>query len=450
MATHLTTARPDQRQSRGPFSPTRIKNLRWIVAGLLFLATVINYLDRQILSVVAPMLRHDLHLNNTQYGYAVNSFLIAYAIMYTVGGRIIDLLNTRRGLALSLTIWSAASACHTFVVGVWDLCVYRLLLGAAEPGSFTAAIKAVAAWFPTKERALAIGFIVGGAAVGAIIAPPVTIHLALRFGWRSAFFLTSLVGLICLPLWLWLYQDPDRHPRITPEEWAYISAEESNVAHSTSGDVPPWYRLLGIRETWSFILARIFCDPLGYFYWFWVPSYLVAAKGFSYAQLARWLWVPYLWQGIGQLAGGYFSGALIRGGMAPLRARKIAMAIPLMFTSAVLLSLKSPSTTFVLACISAATFGLGWWGANYNAALMDAIPRATVATAAGVAGSAGAVSSVLITWFTGYAADHKAYPLVFWVNCLMMVLSVGATLILLRKPVPLQRLEPQHNAQPTA
>jgi MFS transporter, ACS family, hexuronate transporter len=165
------------RRSRKLVSVRRrqIKHLRWVIVGLLSLATAINYLDRQILSVIAPMLRKDLQLSNEEYGYAIDAFLIFYGIMYTVRGRIIDLLKTRWGLALSLGIWSVASLCQTFTVGLWDLCFYRFLLGAAEPGNFTAAVKAVSAWFPIRERGVAIGFVFAGTGIGAVMAPPITL-----------------------------------------------------------------------------------------------------------------------------------------------------------------------------------------------------------------------------------------------------------------------------------
>lgn len=422
----------------------QVRQLRWIIAGLLFLATLINYMDRQLLSVIAPMLRQDLHLTNTQYAYAVNSFLIAYGVMFTVGGWLIDLLHTRRGLALSLAIWSLASLLHTAVVGAWDLCVYRFLLGVAEPGNFTAGVKAVAAWFPTRERGVAIGFVVGGTGIGAIIAPPVVVWLALHFGWRMAFLLPSIAGLCWLPLWLYLYREPEQHPWISPQEREHILAGRVGENQAAEGPCPKWLSLLGLPQSWSFILSRFFADPLGYFYWFWMPSYLVAAKGFTFRELGKWLWIPYLVQGFGQIAGGYFSGTLIRKGMAPLLARKIGLSIGLLLTPTAILSLASSHRVFILGCISIATLGLGWWGANYNSAIMDAVPRRSVSSVAGLAGSGGVVSSAIITWFTGYAADHHAYPLVFWVNSVMMVFSVAASWMLLKRPVE------QHHAAAAA
>jgi MFS transporter, ACS family, aldohexuronate transporter len=412
----------------------KIKGLRWVIASLLCLATVVNYLDRQLLSVVAPILRQDLHISNTQYAYALNSFLVAYAVMFTVGGWLVDKLNTRRGLALSLGVWSLASLCHTFIVGVWDLCLYRLLLGTSEPGNFVSGVKAVSSWFPVNERGVAIGFVTAGTGIGAVIAPPVTLWIAIHHGWRMAFLLPSMSGLILLPLWLWIYHEPRQHPWLTDEERDHIFADRTPEMEARVPK-PPWASLLRLRQSWSFIAARFFADPLGYFYWFWIPSFLVAAKGLSLSALAKWLWIPYVGQGIGQLAGGYFSGYLIARGIAPLTARKLGLTAALVLSPVVLLALAASHTATILLCITIATFGIGWWGANYNAALMDAVPQNSVSSVAGLAGTAGAISSLLLTWFTGYAADHGGYGIVFWVNCSLMALSVGSSWLLLKKPV---------------
>lgn len=419
----------------------KLPGLRWLIATLLCVATIVNYLDRQLLSVLAPMLRADLHLSNTQYAYTLNSFLIAYAAMFAVGGWMVDRLNTRRGMALSLGVWSLASLCHTFVRGVWDLCLYRFLLGVSEPGNFTAGIKAVASWFPVKERGVAIGFAVGGTGIGAVVAPPLTLWLALHFGWRVAFLVPSLTGLLLLPVWLLVYREPANHPWLTDRERNHILRDSGAESVATK---PRWLQLLALRQTWSFILARLFADPLGYFYWFWIPSFLVSAKGFSFVTLARWLWIPYVAQGVGQIAGGYFSGYLIQRGSPPLTARKLGLTVALALSPVALLSLRASHTTGVLAAISIATFGIGWWGANYNSAMMDAIPQNSVSSVAGLAGTAGALSSILLTSLTGHAADHHAYGAAFSANCSLMFFSVGASWLLLRRPAKYD-LHPQNS-----
>jgi ACS family hexuronate transporter-like MFS transporter len=414
----------------------QVNGLRWFIVSLLCLATIINYLDRQLLSVVAPMLRRDLHLSNTQYSYAINSFLVAYAAMYTIGGWLVDRLNTRRGMALSLGIWSLASLCHAFVVGIWDLCIYRFFLGVSEPGNITANVKAVSAWFPTKERGVAIGLVMSGTGIGAVIAPPLALWLALHFGWRTAFLVPSFCGLLLLPAWWMVYREPNQHPWLTEREREHIL--EGHKPDPLRTITVPWSQLLRYRQSWSFIAARFFADPLGNFYWFWIPSFLVAAKGMSLGTLAKWLWVPYVLQGVGQLAGGYFSGYLIERDCKPLLARKIGLSIAIVLSPIALLSLRVSHISEIFVILSVAMFAMGWWGANYNAALMDAIPQNSVSSVSGLAGTAGSISSVLVTWFTGYVVDRGSYAAAFWVNCMLMVLSVGGTWLLLRTPIHVQ------------
>jgi ACS family hexuronate transporter-like MFS transporter len=409
------------------------------MAGLLFLSTVINYLHRQILSVLAPVLREEFHLTNTQYGYAVNSFLIAYGIMFAVSGWLVDVLNTRRALALSFTLWSIASLCHSFVVGLWDLCFYRFLLGASEPANFTAFVKGISSWFPSRERGLAVGFVGGGTAIGAVLAPPLVIWLAQHWGWRAAFLIPSLAGLIWLPLWLWIFREPRDHRWLTESERLYIESDRQGVAEMAAAPRPKWSSMFAQRQTWSFILARFFFDPLGYFYWFWLPSFLVTAKGFTLEALGKWLWIPYLSLDAGQMAGGYFSGALIRRGVAPILARKIGMTIPVVMAPVALLSLKASEISWILLFVGIASFGLGWWGANYNAAVMDTVPSASMASVNGVAMSAGLASSSIFTWLTGHAADHHAYHFIFWANSSLMCMAVGAFWLLLHEPMPHSR-----------
>ena len=318
--------------------------------------------------------------------------------------------------------------------GVWGLCFSRFLLGTSQPGNFAAAVKGVAAWFPSKERGLAIGFVVSGTGIGAIIAPPLVVWLALHFSWRMAFLIPSLVGLLWLPLWLYWYQHLTQHSRITEKELHHIQPDTPETRTEEKSH-PKWKKLLVLRQTWSFILIRFFGDPQGIFFWYWLPSYLVSEKGFSFEEMGQWVWIPYLVQVGGHIAGGYFSGVLIRRGVAPILARKWGITISLVMFPIALLSITASSTFLVILSTSCATFGLGWWGANYFGAVMDSVPRHVVGTVAGLAGSGGVVSSALVTWFTGYAADHHAYLSVFLVNIILMSLSVGSPWILLRRPI---------------
>lgn len=412
-----------------------MRNLRWLIAGVLFLATVINYLDRQILSVVAPVLRKELNLTNTQYAYAVNSFMIAYAIMYVVLGRITDFLNTRRGLGLSFAIWSLASFAHTFIRRLWDLCTCRFLLGAAEPGIFPAGVKAVSVWFPAKERGVAIGLIFGGTAIGAIVAPPLVVWLTLAYGWRMAFLITSLSGMVWLLLWLVVYHEPAEHPWITEEELEHIRSSRQEEPRNQGNRPLAWSQLLKLPQAWSFVLARFFADSLGYFNMYWIPSYLVSTKGFSFQLMGELVWIPFVLQDVGSVAGGYFSGMLIKRKVTAIVARKMTMSLSLVLIPLGIGSVIASRPSQVLLCICLATFGLGWWSPNLHSLMMDSFPQHSVASVAGLSGTGGAVGGIIFTWFTGYASDHNAYRLVFGMTGILIWLSVAATWALLRRPV---------------
>jgi ACS family hexuronate transporter-like MFS transporter len=379
------------------------------------------------------VLRRELNLSNSQYAYAVNAFMVAYAIMYLVIGRLIDLLNTRRGLGLSFGVWSIASFCHSFIVGLWDLCFWRFLLGASEPGNFPACVKAVASWFPARERGLAIGLVFGGTAIGAIIAPPLIVWLTVHYGWRMAFLLTSLGGMFWLLFWFGWYREPEEHPRITPQEFQHIRSDDE--VDGGKGQPFGWQKLLKLPQAWSFVLARFFADSLGYFNFFWIPSYLVSAKGFSFQSMGELLWIPFLFQDLGSIIGGYASGVLIKRGLAPIWARKLTMSLSLLLIPAGIFSIRASQPFYVILCISVATFGLGWWSPNIHSLMMDSFPRYSVASIGGLSGSGGAVGGVIFTWFTGYAADRGAYHLVFYTTGLLTFLSILSTWVFLRTPV---------------
>jgi ACS family hexuronate transporter-like MFS transporter len=414
-----------------------VRNLRWLIACMLFLATVINYLDRQILSVVAPVLRRELSLTNVEYSYAVNSFMIAYAITYMVMGRAIDLLGTRHGVGVSFAAWSLASFAHTFIHRLRDLCIYRFLLGVAEPGIFPASMKAVSAWFPAKERGVAIGFVFGGAAIAAIIAPPVVVWLTLAYGWRMAFALTSLVGMIWLLFWSAIYREPADHSWITQQELSHIQSADTDAILPQQGRRMSLAQLLKFPQTWSFILARFFADSLGYFNMYWIPSYLVSNKGFSFQLMGGLLWIPFLLQDFGGIAGGYCSGLLVTRNVAPIMSRKLTMSLSLFLIPLGIGAVLASRPSHVIFYLCLATFGLGWWSTNLHSLMMDSFPSHSIGSVAGFSGTAGALGGIAFTWFTGYASDHNGYEEVFGTTAILISLSLAATWVLLRKPVKL-------------
>jgi len=245
-------------------------NLRWYIAGTVFLATTINYIDRQALSVAAPTIRADLGLSNEQYGWIVSAFLLAYAIMQLVSGTIIDRIGTKKGFGIAVIWWSVANMLHAFGRGFVSLGIFRFLLGFGEAGNYPAAMKAISEWFPKKERSKAVGILNMGPGMGAIIAPPLMAWLILSFGWKMAFVVTGAFGFLWLILWRWIYHPPHKHPKISNEELAHIRSnnEQDTIAKT------PWPQYFKYKAVWGVALSRFVSDGAFYFFVFWLPSWL--------------------------------------------------------------------------------------------------------------------------------------------------------------------------------
>ncbi|MCU1257302.1 MAG: major facilitator superfamily 1, partial [Bryobacterales bacterium] len=270
--------------------------LRWAFIAFAFVATVINYLDRQTLSVIAPVLRQKLHFGDIEYSRMVTAFLLAYTIGNAISGSMIDRLGTRWGYAVCMLWWSAASLLHAFARSAFSLGACRFLLGIGEAGNWPAAVKVVAEWFPDRERALASGVFNSGSSIGAMIAPPLVAWIVLRFGWPSAFFSIGAIGFVWVAIWLRFYFTP---PAVKKEALA---------------PPPPTMGLLRERFVWSLMLAKIFFDPAWYFYIFWFPQYLSSVRHFDLAKIGIYGWIPFLTADVGNLAGGAFAALLLRRG----------------------------------------------------------------------------------------------------------------------------------------
>ncbi|MGC4051177.1 MAG: MFS transporter [Paludibaculum sp.] len=291
--------------AHAPGAPRRWANLRWWITALLFFSTVINYMDRQNLSILARTIQNDLQITDMQYGYVVQAFLLAYTLSYLFAGRLTDKLGTRVSMACFVVWWSLADMLTSLSRSVVSLGIFRFLLGVGEPGNYTAAPKAVSEWFPARERGLVIGIYTAGATLGATIAPPLIALLSEHFHWRSVFLFTGSLGLIWVLPWLWLYRKPSDHPRLSDEERELILDKGSSAMES---DVMPpegrWRHILGRRETWLLMLSRMITDPVWYFYLFWFPKYLTDARHLSLAEIGRIAWLVYLAADIGCITGG--------------------------------------------------------------------------------------------------------------------------------------------------
>src|SRR5262245_56327227 len=250
----------------------KIRHLRWYVAALLFASTVINYIDRQTLSVVAPVLTRELHITAVEYGYILQSFLLAYTVMYVVSGILVDRWGTKTSLAAFVLWWSVSNVLHVLARGAAQLAIFRFLLGVGEPGNYNAVGRAASEWYPPKERALINGLANAGSAVGAIVATPLVVWITAHYGWRFSFVVTGMLGLIWVILWIALYELPERHRRITAQELAMIQADR---AGSSATERVRWADLWRRRDIWGLLIARFFSDPVWWFYLFWMPKYLV-------------------------------------------------------------------------------------------------------------------------------------------------------------------------------
>jgi len=300
-----------------------VPHLRWWIAGLLCLASALNYLDRQTLSVLIGRIQEELHLSNADYGRINSWFLVSYAIMYAVSGRIIDMIGTRRGFTLFVCGWSLANMLHVFARSVGQFSFYRFLLGVFEPGSFTGGVRAVAEWFPMRERALAIGIFNAGTAVGSVAAAPVVGFIALRWGWQMAFVATGALGFAWTAVWLLLFRQPKDHPLLGEEERQLIL--EGQRTDPASERAVPLARLLKMRETWGCVLVRGLTDPISYFLLFWMPLYFQKTHGFDLKQIAMFVWIPYAMAAVGNVCSGAVPRWLVSRGWEVNRARKTMM-----------------------------------------------------------------------------------------------------------------------------
>jgi len=414
----------------------KVKGLRWLMAALIFLVTVINYIDRQTVSVLKTSISHDLGLSNADYAAIQNSFLLFYGISQIVSGRLYDVIGTRLGFVFSIVVWSGAALAHAAARTASLFAVFRAALGFGEAGNWPGAAKAVREWFPVRERALGMGIFNTGAAVGGALSPPVIAWLATAYGWRATFLVTGMLGFIWLALWIVLFRTPERHPWITDRERAHILDGATGAASGPSAR-PGWRQLLTHRQTWAIVMGRFILDPIWWLYIFWLPSYLQEARGFSLAQVGQSAWVPFLAAGVGALSGGYASGALISRGWTVNRARKTVMSVGALLTSAGILAMRAGDPYVALAWMAVVLFGFQVWINNLQTLPSDFFPSAAVGSVFGLGGAAAALASIIFTWGTGQVVDVFGYTPVFFVAGLLGPLGLVVTLWLAGRIAPL-------------
>lgn len=373
----------------------RLSRLRWVMICFALAATIINYLDRQTLSVVAPALREEFGMSNEDYGYVLSAFMLAYTVSNGLSGPLLDRVGTRFGYALCMAWWSTAGILHAFAIGTWSLAGFRFLLGMGEAGNWPAAVKVVSDWFPARERALAAGIFNSGAAIGAIIAPPLVTWTVLQFNWQTAFLVVGLAGYLWLIGWWLVYYTPTT-----------VSTEFA------AKPAPPW-RLLKTRFLSVLTLAKVFLDPVWYFYIFWFPAYLKSVHGFDLAQIGMTAWIPFVTADLGNIVGGWLTGRLIRRGWPGSIARKTVFgACAVLMTSAIPAILVT-NVWVSVAWISAATFGYTGCNSNALAFPADVVPKNMVASVWGLASMGSGFGGMLFSWLSGRMIDQYGYTPVF-------------------------------------
>ncbi len=424
-------------QSSSSYSPksleqrSRIPRLRWVICALLLFASTNNYIDRQTISVLKPHLQSVLHWSESDYGWIVFAFEMAYAGMMIVFGKVIDWLGTRLGFAISVVWWSIASMAHALAGSAFSFGVARFFLGAGEAGNFPASIKSVAEWFPEKERALATGIFNAGTNIGAVLAPPIVVWLTLQWSWRAAFVFTGSLGFIWLIFWLLIYRLPREHPWITPAELNYI--ERGPVAESgQEASRLPWRALLGYRQAWGFIIAKFMTDPIWWFYVFWLPSYLAQGRGFTLKEIGYFAWIPFLAADLGSVLGGWLSGFLIGHGWSVNAGRKTAMLVCALCMPSGIAAVFAPNAWWALALISVSTSAHQGWSANLFTLASDMFPKQDVASVVGLGGAGGAVGGMIIAPLAGYILqDLHSYVPLFFIAGVMHPLAIGVVQLII-------------------
>jgi MFS transporter, ACS family, hexuronate transporter len=382
-----------------------ISHLRWWIVAVLFVSTIINYLDRQTLSLLAPFLKVQYHWSNTDYAYIVIAFRVAYTIGQTVLGRLMDGLGTRRGLTLTVAWYSLISVLTPLASGLYSFGLFRFLLGAGESANWPAATKAVSEWFPKQERGLATAFFDSGSSVGGAIAPFIVLSIYFRWGWRPAIAVPGLLGFLWIFLWRKVYRSPENHPLISDSERDMLAQDKQDLA-TTSTTRPRWHDLLKFPQTWGTIVARSFTDPVWYFVTDWFPIYLVA-KGIDLRNGVIAVWVPFLAADLGNFAGGIASGWLIKRGWPLGMARKavvifggigVMLLIPTIFTT----SLYVITTLFALATFSYAAFST-----IANVLPSDLFDSASVASVSGLGGTGAGIGTIIAFHLIGRYSDLR-------------------------------------------
>ncbi|HEX6927277.1 MAG TPA: MFS transporter [Longimicrobiaceae bacterium] len=415
---------------------TKDGSFRWQIAILLTVAIGISYLDRQTLAVAIAAVQEDIPITNTQFSTLNAAFLVAYALMYAGGGRLVDALGTRRGFFVIMVWWSLACASHGLATGFLALAASRFLLGMGEGGGFPAATKAVAEWFPVNQRSSAMGMINAGTAIGAVAAPPLIALILNLSNWRWVFVVTGASGLLWTAWWLRDYHPPAVHPRLSEAERAELAGTADEVAQAEAAI--PWLRLFAYPQTWGLVIGKFLSDAAWYFYLFWLPKYLYDVRGFDTNQVGYFAWIPYAAAGVGAMLAGWFSSWLLNRGRSVDFSRKLTLGLSAALMPLIIFVTYSPiQLTIVL--FSIAFFGQQAWSTLVMILPTDIFPRRVVASVAGLVGFGGAMGGVVFNMVAGRMLDAgTGYGPVFAAVSTFHVLAFLLILATIRKVRPIE------------
>ncbi|WP_276499478.1 MFS transporter [Pontibacter litorisediminis] len=398
--------------------------IRWFILILVFVATGLNFLDRQVLSMMIIKIQQEFNISDVEYGMVNTSFLISYAIMFTVGGRLIDKFGGKLGMALSVGVWSVATSLHGVMTGFGQLLAFRFLLGVGEGACFPGAAKTVYEWFGKKERGMANGIAIGGSAIGAVLAPPLTMLIASNYGWRWGFILPGIIGIVWVLVWVLI-------------PWRKLGRAQAveELPHEKPVSVP-FMALLKNKEAFAFILIRFLLDPVFYFLMFWVPKYLNEERGLSFERIGELFWIPFLALGVSNIAGGWFSDKLMARNLSVNKSRKIVMGVAAIITLVAPMIAWVSSVNVAILLMAILMLAHGFWITNYITAISDVFGKYATSTVVGLSGTAGAVAGMLINPLMGLVIQNYSYTPLWVVAGVMYPLAFLLLLILIPKIRP--------------
>jgi ACS family hexuronate transporter-like MFS transporter len=385
---------------------TKFKNYRWFIVVLLFLATTINYLDRQIIGLLKPTLEAEFNWSETDFAYIVMAFTAAYALGLLFFGWLVDKIGTKLGYSISIVVWSTAGMLHAVARSVFGFSVARVGLGIGEAGNFPAAMKAVAEWFPNRERALATGIFNSGTSVGVVLALLIVPWILRNYGWQEVFWITGALGFVWLLFWWIFYEIPSRQKRLSPEEYTLIvSGQEMGVGEAENRLPIKWTKLFTLPQTWAFITGKALIDPIFWFFLFWLPAYFSSIFNLDLTRISPELMIIYTATTVGSIGGGYFSSFLIKRGWPTLKARKSALLLFAVLEVSVILAQFATNVWVAVGLLSLAVAVHQAWATNVFTIASDLFPKQAVSSVVGIGGMAGAIGGIFFPLLVGTLLD---------------------------------------------